>query len=433
MTVPSFWSRLRAWLRARPVLVDGVIAAVLAVVCVWSVLAAWQQVRGMPELAGSDLRAPSPLSIGLDLAATLSLAARRRWPLAVGGLVTVTVTTSLALGFLSLSFFVVFFAAYAVGAYVGVARGALWVGLSMIALLTVELTGSGTGQVSNAVLNPLVTGGVWWIGRNVRLRRAYTAELENRARRLERARDAYARAALAEERARVARELHDVVAHHVSVMTVQATAAGRVMGRDPDRAREALDAVQATGRVALTEMRRLVGVLRTDRDAGAPAAEQSRSPQPGVADVGELVRRTRAAGLPVVLRTEGAPRPLSTGVDLAVYRVVQEALTNTLKHAGPVPARVVLRFSDAEMLVEVRDEGRRLIADPGPEVDPPDQAGHGLVGMRERVALYDGRLDAGPAPGGGYAVRARFPITENRVDAPDPVPVTKGRENEESS
>ncbi|MQA95312.1 MAG: hypothetical protein GEV11_11935 [Streptosporangiales bacterium] len=246
---------------------------------------------------------------------------------------------------------------------------------------------------------------MWWAGRSMRMRRAYMAELEARARRLERARDAHARAALAEERARIARELHDVIAHHVSVMTVQAAAAQRVLGSRPEEAREALTAITETGRSALAEMRNLVVVLRTDDDGPPPAP--GRAPQPGVAQLETLAGQLREAGLAVRLTTEGEPAPLPPGVDLTVYRVVQEALTNTLKHGGPeTTAEVLLRYEPRALHVSVRDDGRGA---PATTRDDPDRPGHGILGMRERVSLYGGELRAGPGRAGGYRVDARLP------------------------
>jgi signal transduction histidine kinase len=254
--------------------------------------------------------------------------------------------------------------------------------------------------VSNAILFV----GVWWLGRSLRLRRAYLNELEARARRLERARAADARAARTEERSRIARELHDVVAHHVSVMTVQAGAARRILERDPQAVRDALTTIEQMGRTALGEMRRLVGVLRTE----AEPARGELSPQPGVSDVGELVDHLRETGLQVQLWIEGESRSLSPGVDLAAFRLIQEALTNTLKHAGPqARAWVRIHYTDWQLTVEVEDDGRGLAAGLG---QANGSRGHGLVGMRERVALYGGDLRIGPRSGGGFEVRARFPL-----------------------
>ncbi|MDI2126633.1 sensor histidine kinase [Yinghuangia seranimata] len=249
---------------------------------------------------------------------------------------------------------------------------------------------------------------VWAFARSVGFRRAYTAELEARADRLLHTREADTRAAIAEERGRIARELHDVVAHHVSVMTVQASAAQRTLARDPDRAREAMAAVEQTGRAALVEMRRLVGILRgNDADSGK-LSEGHNAPQPGLDALEVLVGQVREAGIAVELSIEGVPADLPPGIDLAVYRIIQEALTNTLKHAGPAGSRVLLRYRPDEILVRVADDGRGAAANL--TAREGERTGHGLLGMRERVALYGGRLYAGPRAGGGFEVLARIPL-----------------------
>jgi signal transduction histidine kinase len=222
------------------------------------------------------------------------------------------------------------------------------------------------------------------------------AELEDRAARLERERDARERAAVAEERRRIARELHDVVAHSVTLMTVQAGAARLLLAEEPKRAREPILSVEETGRQALADMRRLLGVLQTEK--GEPAL----APQPGLARIDPLLAQARTAGLPVELTIEGERQALPPGVDLAAYRIVQEALTNARKHAGPARAQVALSYKGEVLELEVTDDGR---AAPG-----GGDGGHGLIGMRERVALYGGTLEAGPRPAGGYAVRARLPL-----------------------
>ncbi len=238
----------------------------------------------------------------------------------------------------------------------------------------------------------------WVLGDSMRYRRAYYASLEDRAARLERERDAQAQIAAAAERARIARELHDVVAHNVSVMVVQANGASYALDTEPERAREALTAISRTGRQALTEMRRLLGVLRADQqDTGL-------APMPGVSELGELIDQARAAGLPVSFSVEGTPQPLPSGVGLATYRVVQEALTNTRKHGGTAAAaEVALSYGGDELTLRVTDDGRGAAT-------AADGAGHGLIGMRERVELYGGALLAGPRPGGGYQVMARLPL-----------------------
>jgi signal transduction histidine kinase len=236
----------------------------------------------------------------------------------------------------------------------------------------------------------------WLLGAYLRTRRLYVAELEERAIRAERAREEQARAAVADERRRIARELHDAVAHGVTVMVVQAEAAEEILGRDPERVRQALRKVHQTGREALVELRRLLGVLRDEE------TEPERGPQPGLSDLEALVTAVQEAGLPVELRVEGAPVALPGGLDLSAYRIVQESLTNTLKHAGPTSATVVLTYGDGVLELEVSDEGL------GPRSS--NGAGHGLTGMRERVALFGGELESGPRPGRGYVVRARLPV-----------------------
>jgi len=240
-------------------------------------------------------------------------------------------------------------------------------------------------------------------GRMLRTRMLMTRALADEAARLELDRDLRAQAAVGEERARIAREMHDVVAHTMAIMVVQAGAARKVLDRDPEAAEHALGVVEDTGRVALAELRRLLGFLRDE----APA---ELAPQPSLDAVAGLVRRARETGLPVELRHEGLAGELPAGAELAVYRIIQEALTNTLKHAGPGARAVVdLRWSAGGLEVEVRDSGGT------PRVSQPGGR-HGIVGMRERVALYGGSLDAGPRPG-GFAVRAHIPHAREAITA----------------
>jgi signal transduction histidine kinase len=215
--------------------------------------------------------------------------------------------------------------------------------------------------------------------------------------RVEAEHEAQTRRAVEAERARIAGELHDVVTHNVSVMVVQAGAARSVLDSSPDDAREALLAVEASGRTAMSELRHLLGLL-----APAGGEEDMLVPQPGAARVPALVERVRAAGLNVELTVTGA-RDLSPGVDLAAYRVVQEALTNVIKHAGTARAAVVLEYRPDDLLITVTDDGRPVTGSGGP-------GGRGLIGLRERIGLYGGELDAGPRPGGGWRVRARIPL-----------------------
>ena len=226
--------------------------------------------------------------------------------------------------------------------------------------------------------------------------RRVLGDRERRAQMAERERDLAAREAVVEERARIARELHDVIAHNVSMMVVQAGAERRVVDGANGSTREVLTTIEQIGRSALTEMRRLVGMLRSD-------ADEPLAPQPGLADVPTLVAQVREAGLPVELRVEGERRELPVGIELSAYRIVQEALTNALKHAGDASARVSIRYCADSLELEIVDDGA------GGE-GRSDSSGHGLVGMRERVALFGGRFDASRSPGGGFVVRATLPI-----------------------
>lgn len=250
------------------------------------------------------------------------------------------------------------------------------------------------------VMLTVLVAGVWLLGLHMRTRRAYLRSVEERAERLERDRDNEVKMAMAAERARIARELHDVVAHNVSVIVVQADGASYAIDTDVGRARQALETISSTGRLALAEMRRLLGVLRENDDAGAFA------PQPGVAQLDDLVEQVRSSGLPVTFEVDGTPAAMSEGRQLTVFRIVQEALTNALKHGGPrVAVSVRLRYAGDALEIRVDDDGRGAAA-------PDDGRGHGLAGMRERVAVYGGDVRAAPRPGGGFEVLARIPVRE---------------------
>jgi len=237
---------------------------------------------------------------------------------------------------------------------------------------------------------------LWLAGFGVGRKLREAEDANARATRLEREREERAREAVAEERARLARELHDVVGHSVSVMTVQASAVRRLLLPEQEKEREALEIVEQTGRQALAEMRRLVGVLRRPEEAPALA------PQPSLEHLDKLVAHVRESGLPVEMKVEGDVVPLPVGLDLTAYRLVQEGLTNALKHARADQAQVFVRYGDGEIEVEVADNGTGGGDGAG--------GGHGLVGMRERVAVYGGELEAAPRPGGGFRLRARLPL-----------------------
>ncbi len=243
----------------------------------------------------------------------------------------------------------------------------------------------------------IMYGTAWMLGDNLRTRRAYVNELKLAATRTEAHQQAEADRAVAEERTRIARELHDVVAHSMSVMVVQAGAARRVLDSDPKRASDALAAIESTGRESLDEMRQILSVLRSEDEAADLA------PAPTLDDFGRLIEHCENAGLPVDIAVEGDSRPLAASLEVSAYRVVQESLTNTLKHAGPAQAEVRLVYTPELLEVLITDDGRGASA-------AASGAGQGLVGMRERVEAFGGTLRAGPRAGGGYAVTAAFPI-----------------------
>jgi signal transduction histidine kinase len=246
----------------------------------------------------------------------------------------------------------------------------------------------------------------WLLGHFAHNYRAYAARLEERTAELERAREELARRAVTEERLRLARELHDVVAHAMSVIAVQSGVGAHVADSRPGEVGRALAAIEVTSRAALTELRRLLGVLRQDGDPQASLA-----PVPGLANLDVLLAEVAEAGLAVRLRVEGAPAPLPAGVDLSAYRIVQEALTNVVKHAGPAHAQVVVGYGDQEVTVEVIDDGRGAVTS---VTDGRAGTGNGLIGMRERVAAVGGDLEVGPRPHGGFRVAARLPVATDQ-------------------
>ena len=332
--------------------------------------------------------------LALVLLHTLPLAARRRLPLVVHG-----VSVAAAFGYLALGFPTVGLGlAVLVVVYTTAALRPRRESLAALAV-TVALLAAAPGldmDAGTAAGNLLVLLAAWALGDAAR----------QRAERAVAAREEAARRAVADERLRIARELHDVVAHTLGVVAVQAGAARLVVADDPERAAAALDTIETTTRGALAEMRTLLGVLRADGEGAALA------PQPGLAGLTVLVAQVADAGVPVRLSVEGEQRPLPPGLEVSAYRIVQEALTNVIRHADRAPATVVVRYAADRLEVEVTDEG------PGPAATPAP--GHGIVGMRERVAVYGGTLVAEPRPGGGFRVAASFSLAEGGRDAAAP-------------
>ena len=377
----------------RPAVADGATAALFLAVAQIDVWAPQLAVWGDDPVEGIR-----PLNSLLLAAVALPLAWRRRRPLAAVTVLSVAVAIQALLpgaapiGLLLLG--PVLIGLYSVAAYGS--RRAAWAGLGLVAAATA------VHDLTDPAARADLEGASWWwlvllvgwlVGRYVGSRRA-AADLERRTRLLEEQRR-QAETAVQDERARIARELHDVVAHSVSVVAVQAGAAQAVLDSDPDRAREPLDAIETTARSALVEMRRLLGVLREAED------EPTLAPQPGLAGLSGVAARVTAAGLPVELVLEGEPATLPAGLELAAHRIVQEALTNSLRHARASRARVTVAYVPGGLELTVADDGGG-----GPTGRP---GGHGIVGMRERVALYGGELSVGPGPDGGYVVHAVLP------------------------
>ena len=272
--------------------------------------------------------------------------------------------------------------------------------LTVVFTVALMITDGESWNLGGVLFFGLLIGSPFAVGRAIRYRRLREAALEETNVALARERDERARAAVAEERTRIARELHDVVAHAVSVMVLQARGGRALLDTEPDESREAFDTIERTGSQALGEMRRLLGQLRAEDE------ELALAPQPSLSRLDSLAEEVTRAGLPVELRIEGRPTELPAGVDVSAFRIVQEALTNALKHAGPARAIVAVRYLDGEVDIEVADDGRGGANGDG--------SGHGLTGIRERVALYGGEFAAGAQRQGGYAVRARLPYEAER-------------------
>ena len=389
-----------------PLAVDGVLAAIFAVVGV--VTAFGQAIRDDEGMIREGYREPGALLIVTVLVTCAPIAFRRRSPLVALVISSLGIFVHILANWPEGSLpFAVLLLTYTVGAWCPLRQAIA--GLAVVATVIVVLGLSGAPGLDAVgvfgVIAEFAAG--WAIGVAMRNRRAATeARVREADKRAEAERQSAARV-LAEERLRIAQELHDVVAHSMSVIAVQAGVGAHVLDERPEQARAALEAISATSRGTLTEMRRLLGVLRSSDGA------RSHAPAPGLADLPRLVDDVRAVGVPATLHVEGTADSVHAGIELSAYRVVQEALTNVLKHAGkPTRVDVTVRHRPGLLAVEVTDDGRGLAArssNGGAAGSPAEGSGHGLVGMRERVELWGGELSVGPAPGGGYRVTARLP------------------------
>jgi signal transduction histidine kinase len=388
-------NRIRTAIRANPLVIDGAIAFVLTALALLAVAA------GAPDLGREGL-----LNIALLLLQTVPLAVRRRFPVAVFAIVTGALLAQLLL----------LPAGGSLRAVLGVLLAVFTVGdqlprryslpltmlvIGSVAALQFELVGF-PAVLQQAIQTGLTLFAAWFVGDASRTRRLYALSLEEQARLLQREREDADRRAVLEERERIARDLHDAVTHHVSVIVIQAGGAIRALEKRPTEARTALEAIDATGRQALTDMRRMLGILG---EGGSP------EPVPGLDRLGDLLEKVRAAGLPVELSVGGTRRQLDPGVELAAYRIIQECLTNALKHARGGKARVSVRYEPGALDLSVENErrGRRPAS-----IEPPHE-GRGLLGMRERVAMFRGTLEA-DRTSTGFRVTARLPLEEAVAD-----------------
>jgi signal transduction histidine kinase len=444
---PAWPAGYRSGMRARgsllrrvrelpPLVADGLLAALLTAIALPML---FLPSENFERLYAAGFRDPGPLAVLLTLCQTVPVAWRRRAPYAVLAAVTAAATIHLALGFKpTFAEAAMVVSLYTVAAHrprrqalvAGLLFGAALVGYGLIAEARYPSPFEDSLQAWTLTL--IQFGAAFFLGDLQKRRLDYMAKLEALNAQLAEEQELRSRWAVAEERGRIARELHDVVAHSVSVMVVQAGAARRTLAASPDQATAALGQIESTGRQALVELRRLLGLLRDGEDAGADL-----TPQPGLAHLESLAAAAREAGLPVEVAVEGESRPLPAGIDLSAYRIVQEALTNSLRHAGPARAEVRVCYGREVLEIQVTDDGRGRaaaradglvvvtldpdgVADNGQEPAsgrrPADtdrqgrRSGHGLIGMRERVALFGGTLEAGARPGGGYRVAARLPL-----------------------
>ena len=372
---------------------DAALALLLFAIGLWEVLGA--------ALADDLVQGPLALNLVAVTLMTLPLAVRRSAPLAVAAGVFATIALrTLAAEPLEIlpSFLAALVAAYSVAAYSTMWPALFGLALAVGAIEIAAARGSGGDASPDPVVAPIFLGAVWAVGRVAASRHAGARAIERRAVERDRRREAEARAAVAAERRRIARELHDAVSHSLAMIAMQAGGAQGILRRQPERAEESLHSIERAAREGLTEMRRLLGLMGGDRD------EPELSPQPEIARVQTLIEGARGAGLEVSFTSEGEPRPVAPAVDLSAYRIVQEALTNAAKHAGRgCRAAVVLRWEQRALELEVTNDGA-----------PPSQqepaTGRGLIGMRERAALVGGELQAGHGENGDFRVWARLPL-----------------------
>jgi len=399
----KFFARVREIMDRHPTITDGAIALVLTALALLNLRINWELREPEQHLA---------VAVVLVVLCVAPLTWRRRFPIVV--LLLMSILTIIK-GILEIpegfSGNAVLLALLSTAAYGG--RWRNWsCGVSFVALMgymtyhtiSVDLSSFEGNQILLRLFSLFwsyfIFGAAWWFGDVIRTRRERQVELAERTAQLEQQREENARRAVLGERVRIARELHDVVAHHVSVMGIQAGAARRVLERQPEKAHEALSLIETSSRQAVDELHRLLGLLRQKSQV------DGLMPQPSLRQLNALVNEIREAGLPVEIKIEGEQRQLPPSIDLSAYRIIQEALTNTLKHAGPAEASVTICYTDGAIELEILDNGRS----PTP-TSARSSNGKGIIGMRERVNLHNGEFDAGEIPGKGFCVRVKLPLT----------------------
>jgi signal transduction histidine kinase len=398
-------------------------AAIAAVATIAAVAVAMEQFRR--EMGPLGMSPWELLGVALT---TAPLAFRRTYPISAFWMILAAIIATTGSTHTQITFASVIFTAYCAVAYSPFRRLALVSVLAAAIVVTAAYPDTSPPVPARfgalLVLLPTVAVGI-----AIRTWRRRAGESAERLRRAQQEHEAETRRAVQEERARIAGEMHDVVTHNVSVMVVQAGAARRVLDSSPGDAREALLAVEASGRTAMTELRNLLGLLAPDAEGEAGSARQAAvgaddatlTPQPGVARIPALLTRVRETGMPAELTVDapaGTRPALPPGVDLAAFRVVQEALTNVMKHAGPARTIVRLQYRPRDLLITVSDDGPP--PDSAPAAAGPGPGGRGLIGLRERIGVYGGELDAGPRPGGGWRLAARIPLEPAAGGVPVP-------------
>ncbi len=362
----------------------------------------------LADRVGEDdiYRGVDVLAVVLLLLQTLPIAVRRVAPLAAITISAGAVSLYAIIGYEGVwaGTFAALIILYSTASLTGLRQAIIGGVIAAVAITIYYAADRGNDGAAQAVSTYATYGAAWAIGIFVRSRREYTSVVEEHAALLERDREARAREAVAGERARIARELHDIVGHALNLIVIQSSGAQRVFESKPDLARETLSSIESTGRNALGDMERMLGMLRSTQ-----ANDDALSPQPGLSHVDSLAAQVTEAGLPVDVTVEGTPVALPSSVELSAYRIIQEALTNALKHAGPAHASVKMRYAPDSLGLEITDDGQGVVR----EGERERKGGRGLIGMRERVGLFGGELNAGPRPEGGFRVSASFPLGDS--------------------